>query len=80
MVCPIADLIELIVLFVGVFPNTFLIEIVSALLIAGVPVPCKGQHTGRLLDSVLRFLRPFHSRDNTFKHRDGIVIWYASQR
>src|SRR3990170_1905897 len=40
IVCPIMDFIELIARFMGLFPNTFLIEIVSALSLAGVPVPC----------------------------------------
>src|SRR3989339_1487604 len=79
MVCPIMDFIELIARFLGLSPNTFLIEIVSALSLAGVPVPCALTYW---TSSGLRFAffkAFFMAETKPSPSGWGIVIWYASQ-
>src|SRR3989304_3522990 len=71
--------IELMARFLGLFPNTFLIEIVSALSLAGVPVPCALTYW---TSSGLRFafFKAFFMAETTPSPSGwGIVIWYASQ-
>src|SRR3972149_2143920 len=79
MVCPIMDLIELIARFLGVFPNTFLIEIVSALSFAGVPVPCALTYWTSSGLRLALFSAFFMADITPSPSGCGMVIWYASQ-